>query len=572
MKDGTSLSLQTSELFNPTQKLQKRVDKDDYLYFSYGIRPEAWKSAQATFHFKVSVSEIEGKRESTLFERTLNPHAVEKDQGWQNSEIPLAHFQNKQIEISFQSDVGNCEDPAVRESLKKSTLWGGVRIGDFRRKKGDLNLILISLDTLRLDHLSGNGYSRPTSPNIDSIAKGGVWFKEAIAQAPWTKPAHMSVLTGLYPSFHHLDKWLRDEPNEPELSLDIPTLAEVLQRSGYLTQALTGSGWVSAQYGFCRGFDRFDEYSKKLNGDGHFVFDNGTKWIENHAKEKFFLFLHTYEAHFPYRHSHFLKDTTIANQRDEAQYDSGIYYVDGLIGQLRKKLDELNLTNDTLLVIFSDHGEELDKRGYWSQHGHTLYDELVRILLVFYCPKTLPHRTIQNYQAQQIDVMPTILSLLNVTNKETHFQGRDLSPILFGKEQPLESAAISEAVEYGAEDLYSIRIVDNKKKYKYIFSPSIARPNQILTSSKEFDPNDPVNSYWVRVVIPSGGRELYDLTADPNETTNLAKRKPELQNELERRLVEYIRSTHVERENAGAGSQPSTYNSELREKLKSLGY
>ncbi len=157
------------------------------------------------------------------------------------------------------------------------------------------NVILISVDTLRADHLGCYGYSRPTSPFIDRLAKRGTLFETAIVQVPGTLPSHMSIFTGLYPNEHGVF------PPNGALRLNIPTLPEVLRNAGYRTAGFTEGGFVAGHFGFDRGFDRFDDEIPKLTNDIEFTFSRGLEFLQDQqGSQPFFLFLHTYAVHDPY--------------------------------------------------------------------------------------------------------------------------------------------------------------------------------------------------------------------------------------------------------------------------------
>lgn len=158
-----------------------------------------------------------------------------------------------------------------------------------------LNVILISLDTLRADHLTSYGYDRPTSPFLDQLADRGALFENAYVQLPGTLPSHMSIFTGLYPNEHGVF------PPNGALASEILTLPEILHRAGYKTAGFTEGGYVAGHFGFDRGFDRFDDNVPKLTNDIEVVFSRGLEFIQKHqGNEPFFLFLHTYAVHDPY--------------------------------------------------------------------------------------------------------------------------------------------------------------------------------------------------------------------------------------------------------------------------------
>ncbi|HEX3035185.1 MAG TPA: sulfatase, partial [Thermodesulfobacteriota bacterium] len=240
------------------------------------------------------------------------------------------------------------------------------------------NVILISIDTLRADHLSCYGYSRNTSPNIDRFAKDSVLFKNTIAQAPWTLPSHMSLFTSLYPSSHGVI--LKDR----RLDNKHLTIAEILQNAGYETVAFTDDGYLSRKFGY-QGFDDFDDTSYYFHGSGgvETIYKKAVNWLRDSHPKPFFLFLHTYEVHAPfdpppdydiYSDKNYKGIVEVFGKSNDYyerikpqmtlkdyhyvidKYDGGIYYTDHFLGKLFKELKDLGLYDKSIIVITSDHG------------------------------------------------------------------------------------------------------------------------------------------------------------------------------------------------------------------------
>lgn len=435
------------------------IKKGDKLFVSFGVKPSAAEKSNVAFRFRLRANDAQQK--ISLSEITLQPQINRKDRGWQNREISLDPYAGKKLIFHFQSEILIGTEKKVKSDRNNEMLWGGFRVGNFQRSAGDYNLIIVSLDALRGDHIGISGYKRDTSPTLDALAKDGVYFKESIAASPWTKPAHMSILTGLSPSSHGQLLPKKQDKNGISLPINILTLAQRLQSNGYVTQAFTGSEYLSAIFGFAHGFDRYVETVGRKN-TARPVFEWAEKWLENHKDQKFFLFLHTYEIHDPYLHSELSGKLTgvnggecsartydsglerkpdISNEFDteekrqclESRYDSGILYTDQFIKGLVKKLDELQLRENTLLVIVSDHGEELFQRHYKMTHAHTLYDELLKTVLIFNQPDRFKSRSVDHFQARHIDVVPTVLDALNIKWDKKEMEGRSLLPILNGE-------------------------------------------------------------------------------------------------------------------------------------------
>jgi choline-sulfatase len=252
------------------------------------------------------------------------------------------------------------------------------------------NVVLISMDTTRPDHLSCYGYSKNTSPNLERLAAGGLRFTNARSQAPWTLPSHMSLFTSLIPSHHHMDVL------NSVLSSEIPLLAEILQDNGYNTAGIVNDAEMKSTWGFDRGFGRWEEYENPgPSCDCVHLTDRALTWLETAPAEPFFLFLHYYDPHTNYdpppdyrrRFGATMsgEDSFRLVQRLEfptaplanrEQLDQAVRAYDGEIAWLDNELGRLfaGLPTNTLIVVFSDHGESFKEHG-WTLHGATLYEE-----------------------------------------------------------------------------------------------------------------------------------------------------------------------------------------------------
>jgi len=254
-------------------------------------------------------------------------------------------------------------------------------------------VILISLDTLRQDHLGCYGYHRNTSPNIDRLAReDGIVFEAAYAQAPLTLPSHMSMLTGLYPEAHQvlLPKVKEGKAGKTDrLSERVVTLAEAIKSEGYKTSAFTDGLLVAKRFGFSQGFDEYRDKRNKLGDNGFRRFGEPLrKWIDRNSSSDFFLFIHTYDTHAPYAPpepflgrfrgeppARELPETSLTfcsflgihnavrlGQYENLQavvddYDGCVAFVDDELGKLFGQLKDLGLFEESLIVVTSDHGE-----------------------------------------------------------------------------------------------------------------------------------------------------------------------------------------------------------------------
>jgi len=312
-----------------------------------------------------------------------------------------------------------------------------TRAGWLREGVAGSNLVVVSIDTLRADHLGTYGYDKPTSPVIDALAARGARFDNAIAASHWTAPSHVSLLTGLHPVQHGV----RAFPNPGRLSPEVPTLAELLSEAGYDTAGFAAGLYVGEGIGLADGFGTWVE---RVAPARHRM-EEASAWVRGHAETApdtpFFLFVHTYQVHDPYDppppYDRWFQDdpgapiaewlrlphseTTFPGWRPDAEqlatqvalYDGEIRYTDEMLGQLLDTLAEAGVADDTLVVITSDHGEEFFDHG-WVGHGR-LFKELLHVPLVLAHP-ALPGvaQPAVSQPVGHVDVVPTVLDLLGV--------------------------------------------------------------------------------------------------------------------------------------------------------------
>ena len=301
------------------------------------------------------------------------------------------------------------------------------------------NVLLISIDTLRADHLGSYGYPRPTSPRLDQLAREGARFETAVAPTSWTLPSHMSLLTGLDPLLTGVYVDTRSLPRGTD------TLALRLAKLGYATGGVVSGGYLNAKWGFARGFDYYDDFSV---GKRHFGADKQEitsphilqlanrwldQWQQRDSRRPFFLFLHFYDVHYDFNppppydtmfdpdYQGTLTgldfDTNPAlkpglPQRDLehllALYDGEIRHLDDHLGRFFDSLAERGVFDNTIVAVTSDHGEEFGEHGRFG-HRETLYDEVLLIPLIVRFPAKIAPGTVVREQVRLIDVGPTLL-------------------------------------------------------------------------------------------------------------------------------------------------------------------
>jgi len=381
--------------------------------------------------------------------------------------------------------------------------------------KRPLNVLLLTLDTVRADALGVYGQKRPTTPNIDRLAQEGVMFRNAVSVAPNTLPSHTSIMTGTYPFVHGARS-----NGGYVVSEDNVMLAEILSAHGYLTAAEISGSVLNRRTGIDQGFASFrDLDSPDIQQAAEIVVRDGKKvelklneryasdvtqkgidFLKSARGAPFFLWLHYFAPHAPY-----LPPEPIRKQIPGNPYLGEVRYVDHEIGALLEALGKLGLTENTLIVLTADHGESLGEHKE-STHSLLVYDSTIHVPLIFHGPDQLPKNFEVAGVARIIDVAPTILDLLGYAPMEG-VQGVSLVPLLMGLSTDLGLLAYGESLEaknmFGSSTLRFLR----RGNWKYIHK-----------------------------VEP----ELYDLRADPAETRNLIASQPEIASELRADLRELI--------------------------------
>ncbi len=408
------------------------------------------------------------------------------------------------------------------------------------------HVILISLDTLRADHLGAWGYNRQTSPFLDALAQNGIRFQRVYSQSPKTAPSHMSLFTGTYPSAHGTHfAYKTSPPMVYPAARDLELLPEIMRRAGYRTAAWTGGGQVSSTAGFDRGFD---EYSEDLGDIDSWKMNEVRAWFRRNSDEPCFLFIHTYQIHDPYlppspynvifasdyegwvigdknllqtpaggtgsedlyhafwRTPELNPDPASVGPADLQQlvalYDGGIRYTDDVLHGFFEDLRQDGLLDNTLVVVFSDHGEEfLEHNGLLHEK---LYRETLHVPLMLFWPERLPGDIVIESQVPLIDLGPTLLDLAAVETPP-HMEGRSLLPLLQDPGRVNHRFVFSE--EPWVHDGHHRSIRDG--------------------SHTLYDHG-------------AGEIELFSVVEDPFEHENLFPTQPELGGEMHHKLLEFI--------------------------------
>ncbi|MBP6909496.1 MAG: sulfatase-like hydrolase/transferase [Acidobacteria bacterium] len=396
------------------------------------------------------------------------------------------------------------------------------------------NLLLITLDTTRADHLGCYGDKEARTPNLDRLAAEGWRFNRVYCSAPLTLPSHATILTGLEPVAHSIRN------NGHYLPAGVKTITELLAGKGYKTAAFVSSFSVDSRFGLDRGFEVYDDTFqadlpfKTNNAErrAEATFARFSTWLENNYKNKFFGWVHYYDPHLPY-------DPPSPYREEFARqpYDGEIAYMDFYVGKILEALQAKGLLDKTIIIVAGDHGEGLgDKieRG----HGLFLYEETVRVPLIIWNKKIFPKNGLVNQTVRLLDITPTIMDLTGAQEPGVDPQGKSLLPVIEKKERKDREALIE--TFYPRENFsWSELVALVTDKWKYIQCP---RP------------------------------ELYDLKSDPEERKNLFDSSPEATARLKKQLeADLLLAANGKQ--AGSSSEPAPGpDAADTEKLRSLGY
>ncbi|MGA1863873.1 MAG: sulfatase-like hydrolase/transferase, partial [bacterium] len=406
------------------------------------------------------------------------------------------------------------------------------------RPQNSLNIILITIDTLRADHLACYGYDSIKTPHLDGLAKDGVLFSNAYSVSPLTFPSHTSIMTSQYPIQHGVQNngtfILQDSAN---------TLAEILKKRNYKTGAIVSSYVLAAHFGMNQGFDYYDDYFFEKKGDvqdhtqneriGGKVTDIAKKWLQKNHKKPFFLWAHYFDPHSLYS-----PPSPFDNIYKERPYDGEIAYTDQCLGALLEEIEKLSLSKNTCIIIVGDHGE-----GLWDHneqtHGLFIYNTTLHVPLIISCPGNFQKNGKVASLVKTIDIMPTILELTGIETEGSLIQGSSLVHFLKGDDKEMK-------IDLYCESQYP--------KLNLNWAPL----EGILTSEG-----------WKFIYAPKP--ELYNLKEDPKELKNLFSIDPQMAKSLHERFLS-LKKDLTEKAQAVEDAKSVALSNETRERLRSLGY
>lgn len=435
-------------------------------------------------------------------------------------------------------------------------ILGGIALIKINKDKKEqavknYNVIIIAFDGMQAKHLSSYGYPLKTTPNLDKFLEKSYLFKNTVSPASWTVPTFMSIFTSLYPSEHKItnkfseysteDETVKSKKsNLKELNPSAVTIAEILKKHGYITGGFTGDAGLSAPFGFGQGFDTY--FDKEMFGGLNSSIPEATTWLDQNKNKKFFLFLHGYDAHgqyapkegFDYRYvskpykgiytgspkeQGALREEGLANGKIKlsdsdvdfwrAIYDEKINRTDEQLANFLKYVSDSDLDKNTIIVVLSDHGTEFYEHQRFD-HGHTLYGELVDVLLAIHMPGQKQNKEI-NSLVSTLDVAPTILSLLNIKDSVIkNMHGIDLTDSFDGKDI--------------SRDIYS------ETDYR------------LYTHKRSIQTTD---DWKFIITMENLNKELFNLNNDPEEKNNLINDEPKIAYELEQKVYAHLNAMNA---------------------------
>ncbi len=393
----------------------------------------------------------------------------------------------------------------------------------------DWNVIIITMDTTRADHIGCYGYKEGRTPNIDFMAAQGVRFANAYTPAPLTLPAHCSIFTGKYPLAHHVRN-----NGSYYLTPDQKTLAEILKAKGFATSAFVASFTLDSRFGLARGFDVYDDTFKanevlktyRSERTAEKVVSSFLSWLQANGQKRFFSWVHFYDPHLPYT-----PPVPFSEEFKKHPYDGEIAFMDSEIGRLIDELKNGGLMDRTIIILAGDHGEALGEKRE-IDHGLFIYESTLRVPLIVYA-KFLPSRgTVVKSRVRLIDILPTVLELLKIKPPKD-ISGQSLLPYIRGhKKADLPSYAESyfPRENFGWSELSGL-----------------------------------IDGHWKYIRAPKP--ELYDLSKDPHEEKNIIDEQAKVAQGMNKKLLEMVAKNEADRLTP---QRRLTRDEEMR--LRSLGY
>jgi arylsulfatase A-like enzyme len=539
-----SQEIRTALSVNSKSKVRfhlKLPEKKPYLFFGIGVPVE--KGPPALVEYSVRIDRK--NKTSELLKKTVKfpqPYA-----GWQDERIDLSKHAGEEVTLEIQTTSSSPKSHYVA--------WSSPEIYDVSAEKNKPNIILLSIDTMRADRLSDR-----LSPNLMKFARESERFTNAYCTFPSTLPSHTSVMTGLYVANHQVSRPAEEIVRVKQIPHTLPTLAELAAQGGYFTAGITDGGFVSSFFGFDRGFQQYSDNIHMARKDVATI-SNALRWLKTNSQRPFFLFLHSYEVHEPFNppvdafrklfpkpalnrppvitmdYLHRIVSGAVVPTEEQKEfirqcYDAEIYFFDQNFGRLLAEIKQLGLEQDTVILVFADHGELfLEDRNPFG-HGKTLIQEEIQVPLILHVPGRKPAE--RNDIVSLVDIFPTLAQMMG-SKVDFPIDGIDLLEPADSKKR--FNRSVYYEVNYGKEAMWG-------------------------TQTREF-----------KLVLDKqkGAEFFYDLRKDPGQKNNLSTTDTRSLQMMKKVLAAYVQKSTSPTEWAKAKQEKQETN-ELREQLKALGY
>lgn len=513
--------------------IELEVPTSSVLHSGFGVTPALLDDRSGALACELSVSGGRGPSR-ILLDQSIDDSS---ELGWVEGSLALEAGANKTVELKMK--VHRAESSFLSALLEPAAYYLRVLAlpaFDFdishrvlfwvkpsvvkQRGPGETSVILIGIDALRADHLPSHGYTRATSPSLDKFAETAIAFTNCRSGSPWTLPSFFSIMTSTYPSAHRYGTNIRGIQLDmfrggnhwmvgqifPDYSLN--TLGETLQKHGYYTAAFANNHFLVPEFEFDRGFVEFNRYEHTARTG----VDKVLEWLERHGEEKFFLFVHLMDPH-DYM-DYFVDEEWVGEklerfgepdasgiQKNVDDYDSKIHLADEHLGRLLEAIDG-SLLDSSVIALTADHGEEFMDHGN-IRHGKSLYDEMLKVPLLFRLPGRAQAGKVIEEPVNVLDIAPTLMDLLDLPIPD-YYEGETLVPVIHGEalsSRPLFAENLSMTVEKKAVMMYP---------YKLIYTTT------------------------------TNTLEMYDLEKDPKETRDIIGEIPEVEGRMRRELESFL--------------------------------
>lgn len=523
------------------------------LDYAIAVLEPAWGAGAV--EFEVEACAPDGAACQPIDRARVDP-ARAADRDFLERRVSLAALAGREISLRFHARP-------LGEGARSLPVWADpILLAPGPSERGGPNLILVSLDTLRADHMGVYGHALDTTPFLDALAEQGVLFERYLAAASSTRPSHMTMFTSLQPSVHGAT----ENTGVRALPTGAATLAELLREAGVATAAFTENGAIDRARGFARGFatwveDRDAERADLRTGRIEETFARGLRWLDDLGERRFFLFLHTYQVHNPFTppppYASLFEGEGLAPPPglradwNPLLYDREIRYADDRVRALVTALRERGRLENAYLVVTSDHGEAFLEHGFVA-HGASVHHEVLHVPLIVTGPE-LPAGHRVREAVPMLDLMPTLLELMGVEG----------SGLEMGRSQ---AAALRGAPAPPADDRPLFSEAWAERAYRAHGFDVVLQPTLALQLGD-----------WKLIRSRAGSDdfryELYDLSRDPRETRDLHRERPEQTARLAGMLERYQSAVgELHDRLAESPAAAPDVDPDLEEKLRALGY